>query len=93
MRLILLANLLILLISCKTVPAYKIVRELIVSQPEKPICYYKKISDIQKQKMKCFAIDAKDKNGKYLFEDHLIISKRLFRETLHKTIDSMFKEK
>lgn len=92
MKRILPVILLILLVSCKTVPAYKIVRELRVELPAAPICYYKKISDIQKKKMKCYAVDAKDKDGKYIFQDHLIISKRLFRETLHKTVDNLFKE-
>ena len=81
-------TLLILLSSCAT-PAYKLIYQIM---PEKKkICYFKKVSDIQKKKIKCYKLNAKDKDGKYKFADTLVIKKRAFREILLKQINGIFK--
>ena len=77
------------MVSCKTIPAYKMIYEIMPDQ--KRICRYKKVSDLQKQKIKCYKLNAKDKNGKYLFLDTLVITKRAFREVLLKQINGIFK--
>ena len=81
----------IFVVSCKTIPAYKIVMEIMPQYPDNPICYYRKLSDIQKKKVRCYKADAKNKDGSYRFKNTLVISKRAFREILVKQIDGIFK--
>lgn len=89
MKLVLLVSLLILLSSC-SVKAYKMIYEL---QPKTGLlCYYKKVSDIEQEKVKCYKPDAKEKNGTYKFSDTLVIKKRLFREVLNKAVNDVFGE-
>ena len=76
-----------LLVSCQT-PVYKHFYEV---RPEmKRICRYKKISDLQKQKVACYKINDKLEDGKYRFEEVLVISKRRFREILHEKLNEVF---
>jgi len=57
---------------------------------QKQICRYKKISDIERQQMQCYAIDAKNPDGTYKFKDTLVITKRRLREILIEKLNEVF---
>ena len=79
----------ILLSSCST-PAYKIIYEVMPKSTDNPICYYKKLSDLEKGRVKCYKVNAKNKDGSYMFNDTLVIKKRAMRELLQKHLDQIF---
>lgn len=74
------------LIGCKT-PIHKMIYEIMPAQGQ--ICRYEKISALKRKKIKCYKVDAK-KDGKYIFDDTLVIKKRAVRELLIKQVDQLF---
>ena len=65
-----------------------LVYEIIPERNE--VCRYKKIADLQKQRVKCYKLDDKKPDGKYRFIDTLVITKRAMREVLRKQLDAVF---
>jgi hypothetical protein len=84
MRIILLS---FLLMSCAT-PVYKYVYE--IKPRANQICRYKKVANMQRKKIVCYNLNSKKEDGKYRFENTLVITKRAMRELLRKQLDALF---
>lgn len=78
--------LIFLMTSCKH-PAYKYIYTI---EPDyNAVCYYKKLTDLEQKKVRCYPLNAKSSDGKYKFKGWMIMSVRAFKEMLNKFLDEM----